>query len=160
MSTQIQSSEKYLTFQLDEEIYALEISGVREVLDYTKVTKVPQMPDFLSGVINLRGGVVPVLDLRIKFGLDDAEVTPDSCIIIIEVNIEGESTLLGAIADNVEEVIEFEHSQIEPAPKLGTRLHTDFILGMAKKNEDFIIILDINKVFSDDEFIAISEVSN
>ncbi len=153
----IETSKKYLTFKLDNEIYAIEIASVREVLDYIKITKVPQMPDFLCGVINLRGGVVPVLDLRIKFGLTQPDVTPDTCIIIIELNIDEELILIGAVADTVQEVIEFENSQIEPAPKLGTRLHTEFIQGMAKKEDEFIIILDINKVFSADEFVAITE---
>ncbi len=153
----VETSKKYLTFKLDKEIYAIEIASVREVLDYIKITKVPQMPDFLCGVINLRGGVVPVLDLRIKFGLTQPEVTPDTCIIIIELDIDEELILIGAVADTVQEVIEFENSQIEPAPKLGTRLNTEFIQGMAKKEEEFIIILDINKVFSVDEFVAIAE---
>ncbi|MGL1902054.1 MAG: chemotaxis protein CheW [Fibrobacterales bacterium] len=155
--SQLETSKKYLTFQLDKEIYALEITRVREVLDYIKITKVPQMPGFMCGVINLRGGVVPVVDLRTKFGLKQPDVTPDTCIIIIEIVLDNEQTLIGAVADTVQEVIEFENSLIEPAPKLGTRLNTEFILGMAKKDDEFIIILDINKVFSNEEFLVLSD---
>ena len=113
---------QYLTFILDEEVYAVDINQVREVLDYKEVTRVPRMPDFISGVINLRGGVVPVVDLRLKFGMEKAEKTVDTCIIIIEIMMGGELTHLGAIADSVQEVMTLEQDQIEPPPKLGARL--------------------------------------
>lgn len=147
----ITKTSQYLSFMLDQEIYALDISQVREVLDYTEITKVPKMPDFMRGVINLRGGVVPVVDLRLKFGLSETEKTQDSCIIIMEISIENETTLLGALADSVQEVMTLEPNQIEPPPKIGTRLDTDFIKGMGKKNDEFVIIVDIDKVFSLDE---------
>ena len=142
---------QFLTFKLDEEIYALDILQVREVLDYTTITKVPKMPQFMRGVINLRGGVVPVVDLRLKFGLAITENTVDTCIIIMEISLDGETTLLGALADSVQEVITLDSEQIEPPPKIGTRLNTEFIKGMGKKNDDFIIILDIDRVFSAEE---------
>ena len=142
----ITETSQYLTFILDEETYALDIKRVREVLDFTEVTKVPRMPDFMRGVINLRGGVVPVVDLRLKFGMPETEKTVDTCIIIMEITIDNETTLLGALADSVREVLNMEPDQIEPAPKIGTRLKTEFITGMGKKNEEFIIILDIDRV--------------
>lgn len=142
---------QFLSFILDNEIYAIDITQVREVLDLTKVTHVPRMPEFMKGVINLRGGVVPVVDLRIKFGMNVMEDTVNTCIVIIEVPIDGELTLLGAIADSVKEVITIEPSEIEPAPKLGTRLNTEFIKGMSKREDDFIILLDIDRVFSMEE---------
>lgn len=142
---------QYLSFILDNEIYAIDIAQVREVLDLARVTHVPRMPEFMKGVINLRGGVVPVVDLRIKFGMHIMEDTVNTCIVIIEVPIDGEMTLLGAIADSVKEVITIEPEEIEPAPKLGTRLHTEFIKGMSKREDDFIILLDINRVFSMEE---------
>ncbi|RJP83705.1 MAG: chemotaxis protein CheW [Desulfobacteraceae bacterium] len=142
---------QFLTFKLDEEVYALDILQVREVLDYTTITKVPKMPKFMRGVINLRGGVVPVIDLRLKFGLDIADNTVDTCIIIMEITLDGETTLLGALADSVQEVITLDSGQIEPPPKIGTRLNTEFIKGMGKKNDDFIILLDIDRVFSSEE---------
>jgi purine-binding chemotaxis protein CheW len=142
---------QFLTFRLDEEVYALDILQVREVLDYTTITKVPKMPQFMRGVINLRGGVVPVIDLRLKFGLNMSDNTVDTCIIIMEINLDGETTLLGALADSVQEVITLDSGMIEPPPKIGTRLNTEFIKGMGKKNDDFIILLDIDRVFSFEE---------
>ena len=150
----INETNQYLTFKLDKEVYALDINQVREVLDFTDVTKVPRMPDFMRGVINLRGGVVPVADLRLKFGMDRTEKSVDTCIIIMEISLEGETTLLGALSDSVQEVLDLEPGEIEPAPKIGTRLNTEFIKGMGKKNDEFIIILDIDRVFSADELIV------
>lgn len=150
-ATEITESNQYLTFILDQEIYAIDITQIREVVDFTEVTKVPRMPNFMRGVINLRGGVVPVVDLRLKFGLEESDKTVDTCIIIIELDIEGEQTYLGALADSVQEVITLEPGQIEPPPKIGTRLDTEFIRGMGKKNDDLIIILNIDRVFSSDE---------
>ena len=149
-------TSQYLTFMLDEEIYAIDIQQVREVLDYTDITRVPRMPDFMRGVINLRGSVVPVVDMRLKFDLSLTEKTQDTCIIIIEINIDGETCLLGALADSVSEVLVLEPEQIEPAPKFGMRLKTEFIRGMGKKNDQFIIILDIDKVFSADELVTLT----
>lgn len=154
-STGITKTSQYLSFKLDHEIYALDISQVREVLDFTEVTKVPRMPEFMRGVINLRGGVVPVVDLRLKFGLSATDKTVDTCIIIMEIAIEGETTLLGALADSVQEVMTLEPNQIEPPPRIGTRLNTEFIKGMGKKNDEFIIILDIDRVFSSDELVVL-----
>ncbi|MBA4395429.1 MAG: chemotaxis protein CheW [Desulfobacca sp.] len=144
-------TNQYLTFKLDEEVFALDIRKVREVLEYTSVTKVPQTPAFMRGVINLRGGVVPVVDMRLKFGMKQTENTVNTCIIISEITIDDEITVLGALADSVQEVIELEPSQIEPAPRMGTRLKTEYIRGMGKRDGEFIIILDINKVFSSEE---------
>ena len=154
---EITEATQHLTFKLDEEIFALDISKVREVLEFTSVTKVPQTPDFMCGVINLRGGVVPVVDLRLKFGMPEAEKTVNTCIIIVEVSLDGETTVLGALADSVQEVLELEPDQIEPAPKIGTRLKTDFIKGMGKRDEQFIMILDIDKVFSTDELAIVQD---
>jgi purine-binding chemotaxis protein CheW len=153
----ISETHQYLTFKLDEEVFALGIDKVREVLDYTSVTKVPQTPDFMRGVINLRGGVVPVIDMRLKFGMPRTEQTVNTCIIIVEVAVEGETVILGALADSVQEVLDLEPHQIEAAPKIGTRLRTDFIRGMGKRDERFIIILDIDKVFSGDELLAVRD---
>lgn len=149
--TGITETTQYLTFKLEDEIFALDISKVREVLDFTTVTKVPRTPEFMRGVINLRGNVVPVVDMRLKFGMSMTEKTVNTCIIITEIDIEGEKTVLGALADSVQEVIDLEPDQIEPAPRIGTRLRTEFIRGMGKRDDHFIMILDIDKVFSADE---------
>jgi purine-binding chemotaxis protein CheW len=149
---------QYLTFKLQDEVFGLAIGKVREVLDFTTVTKVPRTPDYMRGVINLRGSVVPVVDLHLKFGLEQAEKTVNTCIIIVEINMGGEITVLGALADSVQEVVELEPEQIEPAPKIGTKLNTEFIKGMGKRDEEFIILLDIDKVFSTDEISQVQQM--
>ena len=144
-------TNQYLTFKLEDEVFGLAIGKVREVLDFTTITKVPRTPEYMRGVINLRGSVVPVVDLHLKFGLAQTEKTVNTCIIIVEISMEGEITVLGALADSVQEVVELEPEQIEPAPKIGTKLNTEFIKGMGKREEEFIILLDIDKVFSTEE---------
>ncbi len=146
---------QYLTFKLEDEVFALDIGKVREVLDFTSITKVPRTPEFMRGVINLRGSVVPVVDLRLKFGMSKTEKTVNTCIIIVEVTVDEETTVLGALADSVQEVLDLEPGHIEPAPKIGTRLNTEFIKGMGKRDNRFIIILDIDKIFSSDELAIV-----
>ena len=155
----ITETTQYLTFKLEEEVFALEISKVREVLDFTAVTKVPQTPEFMLGVINLRGSVVPVVDMRLKFGMTKSQTTVNTCIIIAEIELDGEITILGALADSVQEVIDLDPDQIEPPPRIGTRLKTKFIKGMGKRDGEFIILLDIDKVFSAEE-LAIAQDLN
>jgi purine-binding chemotaxis protein CheW len=150
-TTGVEQAAQYLTFRLGEEVFALDIAQVREVLDYTAITRVPRMPAFMRGVINLRGSVVPVVDLRLKFGMSATERTLNTCIIIAEVAIGGERTLLGALADSVQEVIDLDPGQIEPPPRLGTSIQAQFIRGMGKRDENFVIILDVDRVFSSDE---------
>lgn len=144
-------TSQYLAFRLGEEVFAFDISKVREVLEFSSVTKVPQTPEMMKGVINLRGAVVPVIDMRIKFGMSETETTVNTVIIITEIELENESIMLGALVDSVQEVIDLDSEHIEPAPKIGTRLNTDFIKGMGKHNDQFLIILDIEKIFSTEE---------
>src|SRR5512134_1263104 len=134
-ATGVDQVSQYLTFRLGEEVFALDITQVREVLDYTQITRVPRMPEFMRGVINLRGSVVPVVDLRLKFGMSATERTVNTCIIIAEVTIQSERTLLGALADSVQEVIDLEPGQVEPPPRLGTSIRAEFIRGMGKRDE-------------------------
>ena len=148
---------QYLTFKLGDEVFALDISKVREVLDFTTVTKVPRTPEFMRGVINLRGSVVPVVDLRLKFGMTRTENSVNTCIIITEVTVDNDTTVLGALADSVQEVLDLEPGSIAPAPKIGTKLKTEFIKGMGKRDDRFIIILDIDKVFSSDELSLVKQ---
>ncbi|MCF6148202.1 MAG: chemotaxis protein CheW [Candidatus Kuenenia sp.] len=155
--TELTETTQFLTFVLDAEVFAVNITQVREVLDFTTITKVPRTPVFMLGVINLRGAVVPVVDMRKKFGIEKADKTIKACIVIMEITLDGETTILGALVDSVREVLELEPGQIEPAPRIGTRLKTEFILGMGKREEQFIIILDINKVFSADE-LALQQI--
>jgi purine-binding chemotaxis protein CheW len=154
----ITQTAQYLTFRLGEEVFALDIAQVREVLDFTAITRVPRMPAFMRGVINLRGSVVPVVDLRLKFGLSETERTVNTCIIIVEIELEQERTVIGALADSVQEVIDLEPGQIEPAPRIGTSLDAAFIRGMGKRDEHFVIILDIDKVFSGAELALVQGV--
>jgi purine-binding chemotaxis protein CheW len=147
----ISDIRQYLTFQLNDEIFALDVSHVREILEFTTVTKVPKTPEYMRGVINLRGSVVPVLDMRLKFDMSMTEKTVNTCIIVVEISFEGETSIIGALVDSVEEVFELEPGQIEPAPKIGVQLKTEFIKGMGKRDDRFIIILDIDKVFSSEE---------
>ncbi len=156
----IMETTQYLTFKLDDEVFALDISKVREVLDFTTITKVPRTPEFMRGVINLRGSVVPVVDLRLKFGMTKTENTVNTCIIIVEVTVDEETTVLGALADSVQEVLDLEPGHIEPAPKIGTRLNTEFIKGMGKRDNTFIIILDIDKIFSVNELAEVKSVND
>ncbi len=148
-------TNQYLTYKLGEEVFAFDIAKVREVLDFTTATRVPKMPDFMRGVINLRGSVVPVVDLRLKFGMQKTDKTVDTCVIITEVNVDGERTTLGALADSVQEVMDLDPGQIEPAPRIGTGLDTEFIKGMGIHGERFIIILDIDRIFSAGELAAV-----
>jgi len=147
----VSETTQYLTFNLEDELFSLEIARVREVLDYTIITKVPRMPDYMQGVINLRGGVVPVVDLRTKFGMPAGDVTVNTCIIIVEAMVDGDMLILGLLADSVQEVLDLDGESIKPAPRIGTKLDTGFIKGMGRQNDRFIIILDIDRVFSSDE---------
>lgn len=156
----INQTTQYLTYKLEDEIFALDISKVREVLDFTTVTKVPRTPDFMRGVINLRGSVVPVVDMRLKFGMTKTDKTVNTCVIIVEINLEGERIVIGALADSVQEVIELEPGQIEPPPRIGTRLKTEFIKGMGKRDDHFIIILDIDRIFSSDELSIVTDMKD
>ena len=146
---------QYLTFKLGSEVFALDVATVREVLDFTTVTRIPRMPEFMRGVINLRGSVVPVVDLRLAFGMSATEKMVSTCIIVVEVRLEGETTIMGALADSVEEVIDLEPDQIQPAPKIGTSIRADFIRGMGKRDAHFLMILDIDQVFSTEQLAGL-----
>ena len=153
----ITETVQYLTFKLDDETFAVDVAKVREILDFSTVTKVPQTPDFMRGVINLRGSVVPVVDMRLKFGMSETTKTVNTCIIVMEITLDNETAVVGALADSVQEVLELEPESIEPAPRIGTKLNTDFLVGMGKQNETFIMILNIDKVFTLDELSAVQE---
>ncbi len=153
------SSGQYLTFRLGEELFAFEIFHVREVLEFKKTTKVPRTPEFMRGVINLRGSVVPVLDIGLKFNRSRIVQTINTCVIIAELPIEEENTLMGVLVDGVHEVIELEEDQISPPPKFGTRLKIDFIKGMGKReDEEFIVILNLAQIFSVEELAIVQEI--
>ena len=135
----------------------MEVSKVKEVLEYQAITRVPKTPDFMRGVINVRGGIVPIVDLRLKFGLPAQEQTVDTCIIVLEIAIENETITVGTIADNVHEVVEIQPEEIEPTPKIGTRLDTDFIEGIGKNNDRFLVILNIDKILTSEEITSMAD---
>ena len=139
--------KQFLTFTLGDEIYALDIFRVCEVLEFTKATRVPKAPRFMRGVINLRGKVVPVVDLNLKFGLPQSETTINTCIIIVELLRDNQLIILGALADSVQEVLEINAADIAPPPKVGTKLRVEFIEGMGQANEGFFIILNMDNIF-------------
>jgi len=147
-STVLDEPTTYLTFTMDGESFATEITQVREVLGYRHVTKVPRTPDYMRGVINLRGSVVPVVDLRFQLGMGPTEHTVDTSIVILEIQIDNQLTLLGALTDSVQEVIDFKPEALEPAPRLGTRVNSEFIQSMGKHDDKFVIILDLVRLFS------------
>ncbi|MDD2319864.1 MAG: chemotaxis protein CheW [Geobacteraceae bacterium] len=158
MEVMDKENRQYLTFKLEQETFAVDVAKVREILDFVSITKVPQTPDFMRGVINLRGSVVPVVDMKLKFGMEATEKTVNTCIIVLEVFFENETTIVGALADSVQEVVELDPSQIEPPPRIGMKLSIDFIKGMGKLNEEFVIILDTDRIFSFDETAMLAEI--
>ncbi len=156
----IPETSQFLTFYLADEVYAVDILRIKEVLEYTEMTKIPRTPEFMSGVINLRGTVVPVIDMRLKFGMPKTERTVDACIIIIEVRMGDRITILGAIADSVNEVMNLEPDQVEPPPRIGAKLKTGFIRGMGKQGDQFVIILDTDEVFTSEELSLLKDAGN
>lgn len=143
------SSGKFLTFLLAEESYGVEVLRIREIIRMQKITPVPQMPAHVKGVINLRGKVIPVVDLRLKFNLNAEEATERTCVIVVDVdNGQGVNTLLGLVVDTVEEVLNVTENDVEPSPDFGTRLSTECCLGIAKVKDNVITLLDIEKVVS------------
>jgi len=148
---------QYLTFNLNDEVFGVDVRQTREVMDFPVVTKVPKAPPYMLGVINLRGNVVPVVDLKKRFEMPARERSRDTCVIVLEIPFGGETILIGAMADGVQEVLDLREDQVEPAPKLGSGLNTEFIQGMGKVNEEFVILLDLKKIFSEEELEELAE---
>jgi purine-binding chemotaxis protein CheW len=147
----------FLSFKLNEEIFAIDVVRVINILEMSVITSIPKAPEYMKGVINLRGAVLPVIDLRIKFGFPGKEVTPETGIIVLSIDISGETILLGIMVDAVREVIEMKTESISPLPSLGTGYNSGFIEGMWRAGDKFIMVLDIEKVFSTDEIIDFRE---
>jgi purine-binding chemotaxis protein CheW len=138
---------KFLTFILGSEVYGIEILKVREIIGLMDITTVPQTPYYMKGVINLRGKVIPIIDLRLKFSMQEEEYTQETCVIVVEVN----DTSIGIIVDSVSEVSDISSGEIEEAPSFGKGIDTDFIFGLGKVKEKIIILLDIETVLSSEE---------
>jgi len=145
---QLNRAGKYLTFELKGEIYGLEILKVQEIIGLMNVTRVPKTPDFIRGVINLRGKVIPVVDLRLKFMMESKEDSERTCIIVVQFKSAAAAMTMGIIVDEVKEVVNIENGQIEDTPSFGADTNTDFILGVGKVNQKVVMLLDVDKVLS------------
>jgi len=153
-------SQRFLTLTLGEELFAIDIFSVREILDYTDITRIPQTPEYMRGVVNVRGNAVPVVDLRMKFGLGRVERTLNTRIVIVEIKKDDTLSVMGALADSVKEVLELETDRIDPPPRMGAAVRADFIRGIGKHGDRFLLVLDVDKVFSSDEIQDLSRLAD
>jgi purine-binding chemotaxis protein CheW len=159
-AVQVAKAGKYLTFQLGKEVYGIEILKVQEIIGMMPVTRVPKTPEFVRGVINLRGKVIPVIELRLKFGLERREDTDRTCIVVVQVAASGVTVTMGLLVDEVSEVLNVGQEQIEAAPSFGDGVDTDFILGMGKVGQKVVMLLDADKVLSGEELVLATQVRN
>ena len=141
----------YLTFKLGDELFASNVSKVLNILELTKITKVPKAPAYMKGVINLRGDVLPVIDTRLKFGMEETQFTSSTCILVLIIQFEGATLHLGALVDSVQEVLEIEDHEIKKPPSIGSSYRSDFIQGVVEHDDNFIMLLNVEKVFTGDE---------
>jgi purine-binding chemotaxis protein CheW len=149
---------QYLGFFIADEEYAIGILRVKEILEYDTITKVPGTPPSIRGVINLRGSVVPVVDLALKLGLPESPITKRTCIVVVEVDLDGERTVMGVMADAVSQVMDLGAADIEPPPAFGTRVRMDHLLGMGKAGKKFILLLDIDRILSVNELMEMTKL--
>lgn len=157
MSRHSEAVGSYITFKLGDELFAIDVFQVREVIDLSPIARVPTAPDFMRGVVNVRGKAIPVVDLRRKFGLPDVASTVNTRILILELEWDGEVCVVGGLADSVHDVLELNASEIEPPPKLAARWRNEIIKGLARRDADFVMLLDVNKVFAMDELAALGD---
>jgi purine-binding chemotaxis protein CheW len=156
-SAAAEQTEQYLTFVLSGEVFAIGILGIKEIIEYVSLTTVPMMPPYIRGVINLRGSVVPVLDLSVRFGKEPSPLTRRTCIVIVEIALDGERHDVGVVVDAVNAVLDIPAQDVEPAPSFGARIRTDFIQGMGRVNGRFVILLDVDRILAAEELLALSE---
>jgi purine-binding chemotaxis protein CheW len=156
----IAETSQYMTFKLGNELFAINVEQVREVLEVSTITRVPTAPDYMRGVVNVRGKAIPVVDLRVRFGLPAASDTLSTRIIVMELQLDGETVVLGGMADSVHEVIELEPASIHPPPRIAMRWRSEFIRGMGRRGDDFIIILDVNAVFASEELALVDNAAS
>jgi purine-binding chemotaxis protein CheW len=149
-------TNSYLSFKIDEELFAANVSKVLSILELTKITKIPRTPDYIRGVINLRGAVLPIVDLRIKFGLTPTEFTSNTCILVLEISMENMIIKVGALVDSVQEVLEIEDAEILPPPNIGQKFRSEFIEGMYKAENSFIMLLNMDLLFTMDELTVMN----
>ncbi len=154
-----EAMESYLSFKLDDEFFAVDVKKVIEILEVPGITSIPLSPDYMAGVINLRGKVLPLIDTKVKFGLDPIEFTVDTCIVVIEIEVEGEVLQIGTLVDAVLEVLEVPQSSIQPSPSIEAKYRLDFIRGMIRREEDFIMLLNLDEVFSIQDVMYMQEAN-
>lgn len=159
METENKKLNSYLTFKLENETFAANVSKVLNILELTKITKVPKAPNYMKGVINLRGSVLPLIDTRVKFGMTDTEFTTNTCILVLDIEMENESVHIGALVDSVQEVIELKDDDITAPPSIGNKYKSEFIDGMARYKEEFVMILNMDYIFSVDDIINMQEMT-
>jgi len=150
-------TKSFLSFRLAEEHFTIPVMKIMEILEVPKITKIPQSPNFLVGVINLRGAVLPVIDTRIKFGMSPIEYTINTCILVLSIELDGETIIVGSLVDSVSEVFELSDEMIKPTPTIATRYRADYIQGMIQEDDHFMMVLNIDKVFSTLDLESISE---
>ena len=153
-----EQAQQYLTFVLGGEVFAMGILSIKEIIEYKQLTTVPMTPAYVRGVINLRGAVVPVLDLSVRFGKQSSPVTKRTCIVIIEIDAGGERHDIGVVVDTVNAVLNIPSTDIEPPPSFGARIHTDFIRGVGKVQGQFVILLDVDRILPSEEMLALADV--
>ena len=149
------SAQCYLSFRLGDEFFAIRVERVFEILEVPRITKVPRTPTYMRGVINLRGNVLPVIDTAAKFGMPHVADTVDTCIMVLNIRMENEEVTLGAVVDSVQEVLEILPDQVQPAPSIGSKFKSEFIEGMVKIKEQFIMLLNLDRAFSTEEIITV-----
>ncbi len=159
VNAMVDKEGKYLTFKLAEEEYGIGILKIKEIIGMMPITSIPQTPEFVKGVINLRGKVIPVVDLRLRFGMEAIDYNDRTCIIVVEIECAASTVMIGIVVDAVSEVLNIKGEDIEETPAFGTRLNTDYILGMAKTEGSVKILLDIDRVLSADEVVALDKAA-
>lgn len=160
MNTENRSTiNSFLSFKLGDEEFAANVGKVLNILEMTRITEVPRAPEYMKGVINLRGTVLPVIDTRIKFGMSPIAYTTNTCIIVIDIHMDGDSVHVGALVDSVQAVLEFDTNQIMPAPSIGSKYRSEFIEGVVNVDDKFILILNMDTVFSTDELSKMQDNS-
>jgi purine-binding chemotaxis protein CheW len=149
------TGSRFLSFVLNEEEYGIEILKIKEIMGMTDITVIPQTPSFIKGVINLRGQIIPIIDLRVKFDMEAKQYTDRTCIIVVELDYQGEITLMGLVVDSIQEVVNIPEEKITKVPYINAKIKSDYIKGIAETGETIKIILDITKVLTEEEFVAL-----
>lgn len=158
-TTTTPKTQQYLSFKLGPEIYAFDVSNAREIVECSTITQIPRTPPWVRGVINLRGSVIPVLDLKLKFDMGRTEQTLNTCVIIVESILDGELFMLGVLADAMQEVFELDMTNLEKPPKFGTKISTQYMKGLARRGNDLIIVLDAEQIFSGADLSEAQEIA-